>query len=241
MFSLLENRLGLVSALMLSIGCSAPISRPPLPASGASPAAVTRFPDSNAPATWMDSIEATEVAGMKAADGKVSRAGSELRIQLLDGRTATFKDDTTSGMQRALPRYAGYLREIHSHVIHEILYEGSGSYLMVDDSTGDSTIVFGMPVVSRDGRRFALTSMADGGSYDPSLIEVWRMDGRKLERELSYDSENEPWEPSDPVWRDSATIDFTRNSHEDPSEPWIKKPGRLIRIGTTWSLTALRH
>ncbi|HYS68888.1 MAG TPA: hypothetical protein VEM14_01500 [Gemmatimonadaceae bacterium] len=70
---------------------------------------------------------------------------------------------------------------------------------------------------------------------DESVIEVWRMVGRKPENEFSYDTSHEPWEPSDPVWVDSVTIDFTKNSHSDPSQPYIKKPGRLKWTGTTWS------
>jgi hypothetical protein len=169
------------------------------------------------------------------ADGRAFRVGSELRIRLLNGKTATFADDTTAGLKFSLPRYAGYLKSIHSHVIHILQYEGSGAYLVVDDSTGGSTIVFGEPIASPDGKRFVLTSMAGAGAgYDASMIEVWRMVGRKPEKEFSYETEGAPWEASDAAWRDSVTIDFDKNTFISFDKPYKKAPGRLTRTGTTW-------
>jgi hypothetical protein len=189
------------------------------------------------PNDWRAYYDSTERVALRTAGGRVSRAGSELRIQLLDGRTDVFKDDTTPGLKFNVPRYAGYLKTIRSHSIHIIQYEGSGAYLVVDDSTGDSTIVFGAPVASPDGKRFVLTSMAGAGAgYDASMIEVWRMVGRKPEKEFHYDTRDGPWEASDAVWRDSVTIDFLKNRFVSFTEPYAQTPGRLKRMGTTWVL-----
>jgi hypothetical protein len=177
-----------------------------------------------------------ELAAFRTSEGKASRVGPELRIQLLTGRTVAFKDDTTPGMKFALPRYAGYLKAICSHAIHILQYEGSGAYLIVDDSTGDSTIVFGMPIVSPDAKRFAWTSRAGEANYNSSLIEVWGMVGRKPIKEFSFESET--WEPSEAVWRDSSTIAFLENTHSSPEDPYIQTPARLTRSGTTWTLFA---
>jgi hypothetical protein len=224
-------------AAALSIGCSAESSHPPLlaPTSAGSVSTVA----SSVPSNVSDSIAAVEAAAIRAAEGKVLRAGSELRIQLLDGRTAVLKDDTTEGSQFALPRYAGYLKAIHSHVVHRIPYEGSGAYFVINDSTGDSTIVFGMPVVSHDSTRFVFTSMAGEADYDPPLIEVWRMVAGRPEKEFSYDSGvDDPWDPSDAVWRDPTTIDFVKNSR---LAPYPTTPGRLIWTGTTWAMSETPH
>jgi hypothetical protein len=226
----------LESALLLSIGCAAENARPPLPATPDTPTASSSVPDTSRPMTWSDTIQAIEVAEIRKAGGNVSRSRSELRIALLDGHTAVFKDDTTPGSRFSLPRYAGYLKAIRSHVVHRLPYEGDGIYLVINDSTGDSTIVDAMPVPSPDGRRFALTSMEGEAGYDRGLIEVWKIVAGRPEREFSYDTESEPWEPSDAVWRDSVTIDFMKNSHSDPSKPYVQTPARLTRNGTTWVL-----
>jgi hypothetical protein len=189
-----------------------------------------------APLSWSDSIRAAEVEGIRAADGKVVRNGSELRIQLLSGRTAVFQDDTTLGETYTVYRYAGYLKTIHSHVVHRLPYEGSGLYIVLDDSTGHSTTVAGMPVPSPDGTRFALTSASGEADYDQSLIEVWRFNGRSPENEFSYDAGSGSWDPASAVWRDSVTIDFTKRSRLQ-SDNYAKTPARLIRKGTEWTIS----
>ena len=250
----------IVSALLLSMGCTAESSRPPLPAPPPAPAAVASNTVASTPAVCVPvprpptptpvldstspfgphpsvSIDSLERIALRTAEGKVSRQGPALRIQLLDGRITVYHDDTTPGMKFALPRYAGYLKPIHSHVVHRYPYEGVGGNWVVDDSTGDSTWVFGDPVASPDGKRFVLTSMQGEASYDAGLIEVWRMVGRKPEKEFSFDTTNEPWEASDPVWRDSVTIDFLKNTHSSPGDPYIETPACLSRTGTTWALS----
>ena len=237
---MLQKRIApLICGLLVLIGCAAENSRSSPPAPPSIPPAAVPSPatEPKPPMTWSDSIEATEVAGIRAADGKVSRIGRELRIQLLNGRTLVFKDDTTRLSVLPARRYAGYLKAIHSHVIHLVPYEGTGRYLIVDDSTGDTTTVSGLPVPSPDGTRFVLTSMAGEEDTDASVIEVWQMVNRKPEIEFWYDTNKEPWEPSDAVWRDSVTIDFIKNSHSDPSQPYVKTRARLTRSDTTWVLS----
>ena len=197
--------------------------------------AVTDTTRKNSPVRWIDSAES---AALRSANGLAARVCGELRIPLLNGRMAVFRDDTTAGLKFGLMRYAGYLKSIRSHVVHRYPYEGGGAFLVVDDSTGESRIVFGMPVASPDGRRFVLTSMAEEAGYDPSMIEIWRMVGRRPEKEFVYDTDQSAWEASDPVWVDSVTVDFIENSHKRPGEPYVETPGRITRSGTTWALVS---
>ena len=229
-------------ALLVSVACSGERSRAPVPTPPLPPTATTALPDTTPLTTSPDSIEATELAGIRGAEGRVSRASGELHIQLLNGHTAIFKDDTTLGGDTvelehfSLPRYAGYLKAIHSHVIHEIPYEGNGGYLIVDDSTGDSTAVAGMPVLSPDGTRFVTTSMAGAAEFDSGVIEIWRMVGRKPKKEFSYSTEHESWGASKAVWQDSVTIGFIKKLDRDARESYVGR-GLLTRSGTTWVLT----
>ena len=247
---MIKKQLSVFCGFLLSVGCSTEKPQPQLPTPApALSVSTAKAPDSNPPVKVSDraqandvvDIDAQETAAIRSVSDIVSRVGAELRIRLLNGRTAIFKDDTTAGLQFALPRYAGYLKAIHSHVIHQHQYEGEGIYFVVDDSTGDSTMVFGMPVVSPDGNRFVLSSMEGIEGGNPGLIEVWHMVGRKPEREFSYNTENEPWETSDVVWRDSGTIDFFKNTHSSPANPYVQTPGRLKRTGTAWVLLKSPH
>ena len=180
-------------------------------------------------------IDSLEVVAFPSSNGKASRACGELRIRLLNGRTALFTDDTVPSPHFGLSRYAGYQQKIHSHIVHHYNYEGSGAWVVVDDSTGDSRIVFGQPVASPDGQRFVLTSMADEAGYDPGMIEIWRIVNRRPEKEFSYDTGEARWQASDPVWVDSSTIDFIKNTYTSMSEPDLESPGRIVRAGTTWT------
>lgn len=226
----------------LFLGCSTDNRQPQSPTPAPTTVAVARARDSTPPAKVSDSsqptgvvsVDAEEAVAIRPVSDIVTRVGTNLRIRLLNGRTAILQDDTTEGMKFALPRYVAYLKAIHSHVIHQYQYEGEGIYFVVDDSTGDSTIAYGMPVASPDGARFAFASMEGMEGGNPGVIEVWRMVGRKPEKEFSYDTEHEPWEAFDIVWRDSVTIDFFKNTHSSPGDPYLQTPGHLKRTGTTW-------
>ncbi len=239
----------LLTPVAFAVACSlekapspnpSPATAPPGSSTSAAEASanvVAATPDTVVRGTLVDSSGINEeAAAILTVEGRVSRVGSQLEIRLLNGRSAVLRDDTTGGLKFALPRYAGYLKAIHAHSIHQIQYEGYGIYLLLDDSTGDSTILSGKPVVSPDGKRFVVTSIGDVEGNNPSLIEVWRMVGRTPETEFSLETEHEPWEPSDPVWRDSVTVDFIKNTSSSPADPYVKTPGRLVRIGENWSL-----
>lgn len=221
----------------------------PLPDSGAAKwvlslpdsAVAKSVPDSvkRPPMEWSDSLDAVEHAAIAASGGKVSRANYwELRIKLLKGRTLVLKTDSTMRMSY---RYAGYLKEIHSHIVHRVPCEDAGNYLLADDSTGDSTTVWAMPVPSPDGTRFVLTSIGEDAESDVGNISVWRIVGRKPQKEFSINDGD--WASSDAVWRDSVTIDFMRNTNPDPNNPfrYIKTPARLTRTGTTSVPPDKRH
>jgi hypothetical protein len=235
-------RLTPLSGLLLSIACAPESARQPLPAPSP-PSSVASAPavEISPRVSWSDSIQAVEAAGIRASEGRVTRVGSKLRIQLPDGRIVEFADDSTSGSKSDVHRYAGYEKQIHSHVVHVVPYEGVHGYLVVDDSTGDSTVVFGMPVPSPDAARFVAASMASPQGDEPGLIEIWRMVGRKPEKEFFYSTESESWEPSDPVWRDSVSIEFSKNTRSGCCEPYSKAPGWLIRSGSAWVLANARH
>lgn len=241
---MIEKELFVLCGFLLSLGCSTENPPPQIPAPEATSVATTEARDTtpqakvsdSSQATGVVSIDAEEAVAIRPVSSIVSRVGTNLRIRLLNGRTAILQDDTTEGMKFALPRYAAYLKAIHSHVIHQYQYEGEGIYFVVDDSTGDSTIAYGLPVASPDGNRFAFASMEGMEGGNPGVIEVWRLDGRNPKKEFSYDTEHEPWEASDIVWRDSVTIDFFKNTHSSPDQPYVQTPGHLKRTGTTWVL-----
>jgi hypothetical protein len=156
--------------------------------------------------------------------------GRELRVRFANGQTGVY---LTQGEERGTFRYLGYLKPMRAHVINERGMEGNGAFYVLDDSTAHSTKVWGKPVLSPDGTRFVLMSMSGFADYDSNLIEVWRVVDRKPDREFSLEPED--YEPSDPVWRDSTTIEFIQNRIVGtPDADYLKTPARLNRIGGKW-------
>lgn len=248
-------RILILSACWLSLGCVAETPRAPVPSPPPTPRPETTVPapvglpsdsasiqpqlaaDTTAAAVLtpedsaIHAADTLEKAAILAAGGRVARVGKELRIQLSGGRIARYPAHGD-----VWNRYLGYHRALRSHVVNMRGMEGSGAYFVVDDSTGDSIKVWGKPVVSPDGTRFALASMEGEAGYDSNLLEVWRVVGRKWENEFSL--EPEKWEASNAVWRDSATVDFTKYSWaSDSTLSYTKSPGRLRLIDGKWVVT----
>src|SRR5687768_261497 len=118
---------------------------------------------------WMKWLDTVERAAIPTAGGKVSRAGAQLRLELIGGHTTIFTDAA-----REAYRYAGYVGAMCSHIINMLGGEGSGVFLVVHDSTGETTEkLAAAPIVSPDGKRFALTSMHGEADYDANVIEIW--------------------------------------------------------------------
>lgn len=176
---------------------------------------------------WLDRVEK---AANPAAGGKVSRAGKELRVELIGGRTVEFPDS-----EREVYRYAGYVGALCSHIINRLGGEGSGVFLVVHDSTGDTTAkLHAAPVVSPDGTRFAVTSMSGEADYDANVVEIWRIAEGKPEKEFSIEPEG--YQPSDAVWRDAQTLDFTKNVDVGPfpGVSFKKTPARVRHTPDGW-------
>src|SRR5450759_5751869 len=76
--------------LTLPTGCSRD-STPRL--SALAPTGSAPVSDSNSRKDAVAAVHTMELAAFQTSEGKASRMGRELRIQLLSGRTAVFKDD----------------------------------------------------------------------------------------------------------------------------------------------------
>jgi hypothetical protein len=80
--------------------------------------------------------------------------------------------------------------------------------------------------------------MGSEDGSDVGLIEVWKTVNNKPINEFTYRTDDEPWDPSEAVWRDALTIEFVRNSRSDSSEPHVKTAGRLNLTGAKWILAS---
>lgn len=141
----------------------------------------------------------------KGAD-RVTRTGDTLVIRLSDGGERTLVDRGTDAKTVRLT-YGGYLDRIGYHLVNVHLYE-SGTYLLIDDATGQEMRAAAPPVVSPDGRRVVIASHEGEAGYRPNVLQVWRVtpDGLFVE----WDARPEDWGAVDARWEDTATVRFVK-------------------------------
>lgn len=135
-----------------------------------------------------------------------SRTGDTLLVRLATGAVARFVDRNVEDETGVWYVYHAFLPAVAYHVVHVLLYEGTG-YQAVNHMNGDVVNVHGPPVVSPDGRRFATASEDLEAGYNPTAIQIWRLDaqGAVLEWTLepgdgTRSAEDDPWGPHDLRW-----------------------------------------
>jgi hypothetical protein len=177
--------------------------------------------------------DSLEVIAIRRGEGRVSRVEGRLHVCLAGGRTAIYE---AHGYADRWHHYIAYLKPMRAHIINLAGGEGSGVFLLVDDSTGDTTATLAAhPVMSPDGARFAVISAAGDADYDSDVIEIWRAVPRRPEKEFSF--EPEEYEASEAVWRDSITLDFVKTTFKPNStDPDKHIPGRVRLIAGKWVL-----
>ncbi|WP_157807742.1 hypothetical protein [Hymenobacter chitinivorans] len=103
--------------------------------------------------------------------------------------------------------YVGSLPEIKQWLISVHLYEG-GYFLLVDQRTGRRTRVWSPPAVAPDGRHFVCGNSDVLARYEPSGLQVWHVDGPRLEKLWERQTE---WGVTGPRWLDNKTILFEQD------------------------------
>ncbi|UOQ73885.1 hypothetical protein [Hymenobacter cellulosilyticus] len=103
--------------------------------------------------------------------------------------------------------YVGSLPEIKQWLLSVHLYEG-GYFLLIDQRTGRRTRIWSPPAVAPDGRHFVCGNSDVLARYEPSGLQVWHVDGPKLEKLWERQTE---WGVTGPRWLDNKTILFEQD------------------------------
>ena len=94
---------------------------------------------------------------------------------LAEGQEARFLDRNIEDDTGVWYTYHGFLAAVGYHVVHVLLYEGTGD-LGGGHATGNIVPVHAPPVVSPEGRSFATASEDLESGYNPTAIQIWRLD-----------------------------------------------------------------
>jgi hypothetical protein len=108
-------------------------------------------------------------------------------------------------------------------------YEGSG-YVLVSKKTGQTINLFGIPIFSPDGKRFADVSLDLEAGYNPNLIRIYRLIDNKYMIEWKHTYEDARG-PADPVWlSNSAIVFFEVTFDKSPTASNLKKQPFIIDL-----------
>ncbi|MCZ6917807.1 MAG: hypothetical protein O7I93_13605 [Gemmatimonadetes bacterium] len=128
-----------------------------------------------------------------------ARTGDTLVVRLAAGQEARFVDRNVQDASGVRYAYHEFLPAMGYHVVQVLLYEGTG-YQLVGHATGNIVPVHAPPLVSPDGRRFATASEDLESGYNPTAIQIWRLDGHAAVLEWTLEPAGGPIRPAPDGW-----------------------------------------
>lgn len=127
-------------------------------------------------------VDAPEIA---AAKGAASRDGSRLTLRFRSGATRIFEDAPACEIEEEQARCVayvlnGYHPEWHLFRVAIHFYEG-GDDILIDDRTGDETVIDGFAQFSSSGNHI-VEILAGPDGYDASgpAVQIWRRRGSRF-------------------------------------------------------------
>jgi hypothetical protein len=160
-----------------------------------------------------------EAPSVEAAAGAVERDGTKLILHLTSGKTQTLIDGPSCFDEEA-PRPKGvscygyefnrYDKARHAFVIDQYYYEG-GSYIIVDDRSGELTELQSDPSLSLNGDVALELVYGESGYYSGEpRISIWRRRAGKFILEWSKPLVNGGGEASFAIlgWRSNEHVDI---------------------------------
>lgn len=163
--------------------------------------------------TCIDSIETRAIA---CSGGTARRAGDTLYVRLATGHETTFVN-VIDGEDDGGFRYGGRLGRAAFHLIESRGHETYPTWLLMNARTGRTIRAGHEFVVSPDSLRFATAAndWFNCAEQDHPSLDVWRLTDTLPVREWRLNPfdcrTNAGWGPTNPQWRGSDTLEFTRN------------------------------
>lgn len=149
-------------------------------------------------------IDTSETEHLRIDADLVKRTGDTLIIKTKgkEVQLVTNRNDEDNVDDYVDYRYYGYLKDIDKFLIYAQLYE-SYCYALVDNTTGNSTTIWGMPVISPDKKYFVTVNKDLMANYTDNGIQLYKNgDSPKLIGERIL----EAWGSDDIKWVDNKTF-----------------------------------
>lgn len=130
----------------------------------------------------LEAVQGIEVEALKAAGVDADRKGDSLIIRLAQGSVRIFKDRPECEKKNHEAKCQKYKLIVHARsrgvfVVAKLYYE-SAEYILVDDTSGDETVLRGFPIFSPSGRYVLVLLMND--EKFGFAVQIWRRAGHKF-------------------------------------------------------------
>ena len=118
--------------------------------------------------------------------------------------------------------FIDYLPQINSFLFRVQLIEGN-YFLLVNKDSGDTTSIDDIPIISPSGKMFVTCSMDLEAGYNPTRIQIWKIENRKPVHQQDIDIA-----ASDLSWVNEKELNFNINEWQDNSPEFKKTSQKLI-------------
>ncbi|NIQ39663.1 MAG: hypothetical protein GTN81_13885 [Proteobacteria bacterium] len=164
---------------------------------------------------------------------KVTRHDGDLKLNITAGPPVILRNITANDTGNKVYWFMTYYRQIGYFLVQVHGWEGF-HYLMINGSTGDPIPLIGVPIVSRDTKRFIVTSLDIEAGYRPNRIAIFRFIGDRVELEWSkgYTASG----PSDAIWINDTLITYSENSSPDGAQTLNKEQMSVILENGEWRI-----
>jgi hypothetical protein len=179
------------------------------------------------------SNKAFEAKQINRFSDKVSRNNGDLKLKLASGSLITLTNSGRNNERLKVYWFITYYQHTGYFLVQVRGWEGF-AYLMINASSGEILRLSGVPIISRDLKRFVVTSLDLEAGYRPNRIAVFRFEDEGIKQEWSKDYTASG--PSDAVWINNSVITYSENTSKDNGQTLNKKPVSLQLKEGEWKI-----
>jgi len=165
---------------------------------------------------------------------KVSRNKGDLQLKLASGSSITLTNSSRNNERLKVFWFITYYQHTGYFLVQVRGWEGF-AYWMINASSGAFLRLSGVPIISRDLKRFVVTSLDLDAGYRPNRIAVFRFGGEGIKQEWSKDYTASG--PSGALWLNNSVITYFENTSRDGGQTLNKQPINLELKEGEWRIS----